>query len=111
MDLRENIREGFRSVKANMLRAVLTATIIAIGITSLVGILTAIDGIKASINSSFSSLGANTFDIQRIYPDRRTQEGKEEKQYPLLQKDEVLQFKDMFYEGTYNTSSLCNWKC
>ncbi len=100
MDLKENIREGFRSVKANMLRAILTATIIAIGITSLVGILTAIDGIKASINSSFSSLGANTFDIHRIYPDRRTQEGKEEKQYPLLQKDEVLQFKDMFYEGT-----------
>ena len=99
MDLRENIHEGFRSVKANMLRAVLTATIIAIGITSLVGILTAIDGIKASINTSFSSLGANTFDIQRKGENRRTQEGREEKQYPLLQKDEVLQFKEMFNEG------------
>ncbi|MFM8912979.1 MAG: ABC transporter permease, partial [Flammeovirgaceae bacterium] len=42
MNLVENVKEGLRSVKANMLRSVLTACIIAIGITSLVGILTAI---------------------------------------------------------------------
>ncbi|MFN9863847.1 MAG: ABC transporter permease, partial [Bacteroidota bacterium] len=62
MDLVENVKEGLRSVKANMLRSVLTACIIAIGITSLVGILTAIDGIEYSVSESLSSLGANTFD-------------------------------------------------
>jgi len=63
MNLLENIKEGLRSVKANMLRSVLTALIVAIGITSLVGILTAIDGIEYSVNESLSSLGANSFDI------------------------------------------------
>jgi putative ABC transport system permease protein len=48
MNLAENIREGTKSIKSNLLRTVLTASIIAIGITSLVGILTAIDGIKSS---------------------------------------------------------------
>jgi putative ABC transport system permease protein len=71
-----------------------------ISITSLVGILTAIDGIKASINTSFSSLGANTFDVRRKRPDRTVQEGKEQKRYPLLQKDEVEEFTSRFTYGT-----------
>lgn len=100
MNLKENIREGSKSIKSNLLRTILTASIIAIGITSLVGILTAIDGIKASIDTSFSSLGANSFDIRRKRPDRTVQEGKEQKQFPLLQKDEVLEFKERFLEGS-----------
>ena len=100
MNLAENIREGTKSIKSNLLRTVLTASIIAIGITSLVGILTAIDGIKASINTSFSSLGANTFDVRRKRPDRTVQEGKEQKRYPLLQKDEVEEFTSRFTYGT-----------
>lgn len=100
MNLKENIREGARSIRSNLLRTILTASIIAIGITSLVGILTAIDGIKSSIDTSFSSLGANSFDVRRKRPDRTVQEGKEQKKYPLLQKDEVLEFKERFTEGT-----------
>src|SRR5210317_802431 len=106
MNLKENIREGIKSIKSNLLRTILTASIIAIGITSLVGILTAIDGIKSSIDTSFSSLGANSFDIRRRWPERTVQEGKEQKQYPLLQKDEVLEFKERFTEGT---ASLHLW--
>jgi putative ABC transport system permease protein len=100
MNLRENIREGLKSIRANILRTTLTAAIIAIGITSLVGILTAIDGIKASIDTSFSSLGANTFDVRRKWPDRRVQSGREEKQHPPLRRDEVQEFKERFGEGT-----------
>ncbi len=99
MNLRENFREGIMSIKSNMLRTVLTASIIAIGITSLVGILTAIDGIKSSIDTSFSSLGSNSFDIRRKRQDRSVQGGKEEKQYPLLKKDEVQEFKEKFADG------------
>ena len=47
MNLLVNISEGLRSISANLLRSILTALIIAIGITSLVGILTAIDSMKA----------------------------------------------------------------
>ena len=64
MDYLENIREGIRSVKGNRLRTILTALIIAIGIMSLVGILTAIEGIQSSVGSNFASLGANNFDIE-----------------------------------------------
>ena len=64
MNIKENISEGIRSIKSNMLRTVLTAAIIAFGITALVGILTTIDGMQASVNSSFADLGANTFDIK-----------------------------------------------
>ncbi|MEQ8713205.1 MAG: ABC transporter permease, partial [Cyclobacteriaceae bacterium] len=61
MNFTENIREGIRSIQSNRLRTILTASIVAIGITSLVGILTAIDGIQSSINDSFSNLGTHTF--------------------------------------------------
>ena len=50
-------------MNANLLRSILTALIVAIGITSLVGILTAIDGIQSSVNDNLSELGVNTFRI------------------------------------------------
>lgn len=51
------------SVRSNLLRTVLTVLIIAVGITALVGILTAIDSIKNSITREFTFMGANTFTI------------------------------------------------
>jgi len=62
--LRENLSVSLTAVKTNRLRTGLTILIIAIGIMSLVGILTAIDAIKGSISTSFNSMGANTFTIQ-----------------------------------------------
>jgi len=84
MNLLENIREGLRSVRANLLRSVLTALIVAIGITSLVGILTAIDGIEHSVSESLSTLGVNTFDIYSKRNRNRSQQGiKEEVVRPV----------------------------
>ncbi len=59
----ENIRIAFSAIRENALRAILTILIIAIGITALVGILTAIDSIKNSITKEFTFMGANTFTI------------------------------------------------
>ena len=64
MNPSENINIAFRSVKSNLLRAILTMIIIAIGIMALVGILTAIDSAIYSLNDSFSGLGANSFNIE-----------------------------------------------
>ena len=61
--LRENFKIALDSIKSNRLRTVLTILIIAFGIMALVGILTAIESIKASLNSNFTSMGANTFRI------------------------------------------------
>lgn len=63
MTLFQDIRIALGAVKANLGRAILTCLIIAIGIMALVGMLTAIDGMKASITSNFSLLGSNTFTI------------------------------------------------
>jgi putative ABC transport system permease protein len=59
----ENMRIALQSVRSNLLRTVLTVLIIAVGITALIGILTAIDSIKTSITREFTFMGANTFTI------------------------------------------------
>lgn len=58
-----NATLAVRSVRNNKLRSGITICIIALGIMALVGILTAIQGLKASIYSNFSSMGSNTFQI------------------------------------------------
>ncbi|MDD2195894.1 MAG: ABC transporter permease [Bacteroidales bacterium] len=62
--LGENLKVSFGAIRSNTLRTTLTILIIAIGIMALVGILTAIDSIKRSINDEFTMMGANTFSIQ-----------------------------------------------
>ncbi len=96
MNLIENILESLRAIRANLLRTTLTALIIAIGITSLVGILTAIDAIQYSVNDSMSSLGANSFDIRSKGDFRRRQQGVEEKSYPRMRYAEMVRFKEMY---------------
>src|SRR5260370_29769219 len=96
MNLLENIKEGLRSVKANMLRSVLTALIVAIGIMSLVGILTAIDGIEYSVSESLSNLGVNTFDIYTRTNRGRRMDGIVEKSYYKLQMKEAQQCAELY---------------
>lgn len=106
MNLIENIREGLRSVKANLLRSVLTALIVAIGITSLVAVLTAIDGIQYSVNESLSSLGANSFDIYSKYNRGSAQDGVKEKVYSPLLLDEAQRFvKEFNYPSSISLSA------
>lgn len=96
MNLKENISEGLRSIKGNSLRSILTAGIIAIGITSLVGILTAIDGIQASVDNSFASLGVNNFDIKGQELFRRRRAGVTDKEYPPIDYRETIEYKKLF---------------
>ena len=96
MNLIENIKEGLRSVQANLLRSVLTALIVAIGITSLVGILTAIDGIEYSVNESLATLGGKTFDITSKENRGTTEQGVVEKTYPQIRLNEAFRFIDQY---------------
>ncbi|MEP7168379.1 MAG: ABC transporter permease [Bacteroidota bacterium] len=64
MQVSENIKIAFTSIKSQKLRTVLTALIIALGIMALVGILTAIDAVKYYFNNAFSMMGANSFTIR-----------------------------------------------
>lgn len=106
MNLIENIREGLRSIISNQLRTILTAAIIAIGITSLVGILTAIDGIQASLSSSFEGLGANTFSIF-VEQQRGRFGGRIQRLNEPITHRQAIQFKRRFpYGATISVSSL-----
>ena len=58
-----NISLSFKSIRNNRLRSSLTIAIIGIGIMALVGILTAVDAMKAGVYSNFSRMGANSFQI------------------------------------------------
>lgn len=91
-----------------MLRSVLTALIVAIGITALVGILTAIDAIETSVSQSLSSLGANTFDItSRTYRGSSSQ-GISQKVYPQIKLNEALRFTEQ-YNVPSAVVSLSSW--
>lgn len=97
MNLFNNIEESVKAIKENKLRSTLTALIIAIGITALVGILTAIDGIQASVDESFASLGVNSFTIQeKSTQGNRSQRGRNEKQYPPIRFSDVRDFKKRY---------------
>lgn len=95
MNLLENIKEGLRAIQSNLLRTVLTALIVSIGIMSLVGILTAVESIKYSINETFSSFGANSFDIEgKGYSNRYRQGGRSEKVFPPISYLQAHKYKD-----------------
>lgn len=97
MKLTDSFTISFAAIKGNRTRAVITALIISIGIMALVGILTAIDGIKSSINQNFSEMGANTFNIKNR--GNNIQFGgqrKVQKRYPTISRYEAMRFKEEF---------------
>ena len=55
---------SWRAITAAPLRTILTSLIISFGIMALVGILSATDALKQSLESNFTSLGANTLSVR-----------------------------------------------
>jgi putative ABC transport system permease protein len=92
MNLVENIKEGLRSVQANLLRSVITALIVTIGITALISVLTAIDAAQKSVSEGLSALGSNTFDIRSKQYRNNSNQGVNKKRQPPLKLTEVLKF-------------------
>ncbi|MFO8234385.1 MAG: ABC transporter permease [Bacteroidales bacterium] len=90
--LGENFKISIYSIKSNTLRTLLTVFIIAFGIMALVGILTAIDSIKASLSDQFTIMGANTFSITNRQMVATT--GGEPSNNPPVKYKEALAFKE-----------------
>jgi hypothetical protein len=55
---------SIRTIRSNRLRSGITVAIIALGITALVGIITAIQAMNQKLTESFSTMGANGFTIR-----------------------------------------------
>ncbi len=104
----ENIRIALRSIRSQLLRTILTILIIALGIMALVGILTAIDSIKNSINTNFSDMGANTFTVRnREMSIRIGKRGKKARKFPAITFAQAVQFKKEFQYGA--AVSVSTW--
>ncbi len=104
----ENVIIAFQSIRTQLLRTILTVLIIAIGIMALVGILTAIEVIKSSISSSFTSMGANTFTIRnRGMNVKIGKKGRGPERYKSVSYDDALRFKSNYiYPGTVVSVSV-----
>jgi len=107
---KENLRISLTAIKSQLLRTVLTALIISIGIMALVGILTAIDAMKSSINSNFTSLGANTFTIRnREMTVRIGRNGKRPKKFRSITYDEAIAFtKNYTFPAVPSVSTMAS---
>jgi len=64
---------ALNTVRSHRLRTGITVAIIAFGIMALVGIITAIEAMNASLRESFSTMGANAFSIR--FRERRIRMG------------------------------------
>ena len=97
MSLRETVKISLQSISSNRLRTFLTALIIAIGITALVGILTSIDAMEKSMTESFSAMGSSAFNIQnRGLNIRIGGQGERPKNYPNITYEDAVGFRDKF---------------
>ena len=67
MNLSEILRLALDSLKANKLRSGLTMLGIAVGVFSVIGVMTVITGLRGSIESGLNVLGANSFQFSK-YP-------------------------------------------
>ncbi|WP_396211239.1 ABC transporter permease [Flavobacterium sp.] len=102
----ENSKIAFGSIRTQLLRTVLTLVIIAFGIMSLVGILSVVSSLDSMLNSKFSSMGSNTFNItQYEFVTRQRGGGEEEKINPIISYPEARFFKDK-YKFPLTRSSL-----
>ncbi|MFN4027804.1 MULTISPECIES: ABC transporter permease [Flavobacterium] len=102
---RENVKIALGSIRAQLLRTILTVVIIAIGITALVGILTVVTAIEYNLNSSFASMGSNTFNINQYESTGRRRGNEEiEKINPIISYPEAKAFKEKFNTPFTQTS-------
>src|ERR1044071_9842524 len=67
MNLHEGIRMAPGAIRTNRLRSILTMTGVAIGVFSVIGVMTALGAIRISIENGISFLGSNLFQFAK-YP-------------------------------------------
>ena len=64
----EILRLAFSSLTANKLRSSLTVLGIAVGVFSVIGVMTLINGMRSSVETGLNVLGANSFQIHKFAP-------------------------------------------
>lgn len=107
MTYTENVRLALESIKSNRLRTMLTALIIAIGLSALVGILTTLDAVKKSMTEAFSNMGANSFNIRnRGTGIRIGGSGERPKPFKSIRYEDAMAFKRRLNAPATSTISV-----
>ncbi len=110
MTLTDSFSLAFRTVRSNKLRTGITVAIIAFGIMALIGIITAIESMNQSLLESFSSMGANAFNLRfkesksrvghhdrpEVELSKRGQKEKKSNLGKVITKEQALTFKQSF---------------
>lgn len=78
MNIRESLNIAFDSIRANKMRSILTTIGIVIGVTTIIGMMSLIQGLQDYMARQLSVLGTNTFQIQK---DPAIQMGHSDPQY------------------------------
>jgi len=106
----DNLRIALKAVGGNRLRTSLTAGIIGIGITALVGILTSIDALEKSITETFSSMGSNTLVIRNKPTSSGFGNRRRRVQYRPITFKEAETFTERFeFPGQGSISGNVSW--
>lgn len=107
----ENVRIALGAIRGQMLRAVLTALIIAVGITALVGILTAITALQNKIEDTVSQMGSNTFNIRsNVGGMGGHRRGERQTQNAVIRYREAVEFSERYdYPATVSISSMISF--
>jgi putative ABC transport system permease protein len=96
LPLGEVLGMALTSVKAHKLRSALTMLGIAIGVFSVIGVMTAITAMRSTIESGLNILGANSFQVTK-YPPIRTGGGGNNPyaNRPDVDLDTAMRFKEL----------------
>jgi putative ABC transport system permease protein len=71
----ESLRSALESIRAHGFRSVLTSLGIIIGVTSVIAVVSIVQGLSHTINAQFEGLGGNSLTIQSYTPFKRAMQG------------------------------------
>ncbi len=66
MDVRESVFIAIDALRTNKLRSILTTLGIVIGVMTVIGMMTIIQGINATVQQEFATIGTSTFYVQKF---------------------------------------------
>lgn len=92
----EYIQLAWRSLQSNKMRSFLTLGIIALGLTAMICILTAIEAIRGGLTSNFSKLGSNTFTIQNLVYSFKNRDDNNQKDNPVITYEQAESFRQKY---------------
>ena len=105
---RENIRIAWLAIGSQRLRAVITVSIIALGIMALVAMITATQALENKVNKEFGRMGSNTFTMRAGSMGGR--HGEAEKENPPVTYQEATRFtKEFDYPAVVSMTSLASF--